>query len=114
MSGTTQVSPSPRIELSPKSWMALRRAGCSEEARDISEAWAEGHEEAIERSSDRAGDDLERIYEPAKELARKSVHAAERDNEMRRKRMHRLLESSERVELVQVMESDRRLSAVAR
>jgi ElaB/YqjD/DUF883 family membrane-anchored ribosome-binding protein len=73
-----------------------------EEARDISEAWAEGHEEAIERSSDRAGDDLERIYEPAKELARKSVHAAERDNEMRRKRMHRLLESSERVELVQV------------
>ena len=35
-----------------------------EEARDISEAWAEGHEEAIERSSDRAGDDLERIYEP--------------------------------------------------
>ena len=33
------------------------------------EMWAEGHERVIEKASDRAQDDLERIYEPVCNLA---------------------------------------------
>merc|ERR550514_2220271 len=73
-----------------------------EEAGGLAEEWAEDHEHAIESASDHAGDDLERIYDPVKDLARRTLDHAERESEKRRERLHRLLESGERVKLVQV------------
>merc|ERR1719240_431883 len=47
------------------------------------ELWAEGHERVIEHASDHASDDLERIYAPVKDLAHKTLHAAEHEAEKR-------------------------------
>jgi len=74
----------------------------AEETRELAEEWAEGHEEAIEHASDRGSDDLERIYEPVKSFARHTLEVAERNDAMRRTHSRDLLESAERVELLQV------------
>merc|ERR1712139_689892 len=78
----------------------------AEEARALSEKWAEDHEQAIEDASDRSNDDLERIYGPVKKLARHLVDDAERNDAMHRVKLQNaqgLLESGERVELVQAL-----------
>lgn len=76
----------------------------AEQTREVAEEWAEGHEGAIERASDHAEDDLERIYGPVKTLASKSRDSAEREASKRESGMHRLLENKERVALVQVIQ----------
>merc|ERR1711959_461646 len=80
----------------------------AERARALSEKWAEDHEQAIEDASDRSNDDLERIYGPVKKLAHHLVEVAERNDAMHRVKLQKaqgLLESGERVELVQVEET---------
>jgi hypothetical protein len=74
-----------------------------EEARGKAEEWAEDHEEAIERASDSAHDDLERVYEPVKRMVADAKDDAEREDRSHRDRLDRLLEKGERVELVQVV-----------
>merc|ERR1712167_243201 len=81
----------------------------AEEARALSEKWAEDHEQAIEDASDRSNDDLERIYGPVKELARHLVEVAERNDAMHRLKLQKaqgFLESGERVELVQALRGE--------
>merc|ERR1712072_818045 len=81
----------------------------AEEARALSEKWAEDHEQAIEDASDRSNDDLERVYGPVKELARHLVEVAERKDAMLRVKLQNaqgLLESGERAELVQALRGE--------
>jgi hypothetical protein len=78
----------------------------AEETRGLAEEWAEAHEDAIEDASDHASDDLERIYDPVKELARHTLEVAERNDAMHRVHVQRMLESKKRVELVQVLRGE--------
>lgn len=67
------------------------------------EMWAEGHERVIEKASDRAQDDLERIYEPVKRLVHRTLKAAEKNHTEQHARLLRLAkgETGEEVEASQ-------------